>query len=277
MDTCSVLVRPQYGTLTAQALRLFSCAVMGEGADAATPSGDGDSALPNGDHIARLNSDFMHMVNADSGNSEALSPLRRRAEHDAATPSWGHSAMPGDSPGTARASRRHRSQPFFIGVAGTLWPSIRAASNCMRDAVCSGSCAAYALQTGGTASGKTTVCDMVKQRLNDQCVVMLSQDSFYRGLTPEELQNVSGGHLRCWFGNDYALSRCKRWNSEYHSPCSSSAEYDFDSPDAFDAQALVHCMQDLQVLLLGYICIYAARSNLASTSMVPADESAQRV
>jgi len=48
---------------------------------------------------------------------------------------------------------------------------------------------------GGTASGKTTVCDLVKQRLNDQCVVMLSQDSFYRGLTPAELQNVSGEAL----------------------------------------------------------------------------------
>ncbi len=28
---------------------------------------------------------------------------------------------------------------------------------------------------GGTASGKTTVCDRIMQRLNDQCVVMLSQ------------------------------------------------------------------------------------------------------
>ncbi len=44
---------------------------------------------------------------------------------------------------------------------------------------------------GGTASGKTTVCDRIMQRLHDQCVVMLSQDSFYRGLTPEEHDNVS--------------------------------------------------------------------------------------
>lgn len=28
---------------------------------------------------------------------------------------------------------------------------------------------------GGTASGKTTVCDKIMQRLHDQCVVMLSQ------------------------------------------------------------------------------------------------------
>jgi predicted ABC-type ATPase len=44
---------------------------------------------------------------------------------------------------------------------------------------------------GGTASGKTTVCDSIMQRLHDQCVVMLSQDSFYRGLTNTEIANVT--------------------------------------------------------------------------------------
>ena len=34
------------------------------------------------------------------------------------------------------------------------------------------------------------------QRLHDQCVVMLSQDSFYRGLTPEECKNVKGKQIR---------------------------------------------------------------------------------
>jgi cytidylate kinase len=38
------------------------------------------------------------------------------------------------------------------------------------------------------ASGKTTVCDRIVQRLHDQCVVMLNQDSFYRSLT-----EVGGG------------------------------------------------------------------------------------
>lgn len=64
------------------------------------------------------------------------------------------------SPTRARAAFG-RSQPFVIGVAG------------------------------GTASGKTTVCDYIMQRLHDQCVVMLSQDSFYRGLTAEEHHNVA--------------------------------------------------------------------------------------
>lgn len=63
------------------------------------------------------------------------------------------------SPGRSRASFG-RAMPFFIGVAG------------------------------GTASGKTTVCDYIMQRLHDQCVVMLSQDSFYRGLTEEEHDNA---------------------------------------------------------------------------------------
>ncbi|CAI0456919.1 unnamed protein product, partial [Linum tenue] len=40
---------------------------------------------------------------------------------------------------------------------------------------------------GGTASGKTTVCDMIIQQLHDHRVVLVNQDSFYRGLTPDEL------------------------------------------------------------------------------------------
>lgn len=64
--------------------------------------------------------------------------------------------------GDGGSTRHRRAAPFFIGVAG------------------------------GTASGKTTVCDCIMQRLHDQCVVMLSQDSFYRGLTPEESANVKG-------------------------------------------------------------------------------------
>ena len=43
---------------------------------------------------------------------------------------------------------------------------------------------------GGTASGKTTVCDSIMQRLSEQCAVLISQDSFYRGLT--EVTAVAG-------------------------------------------------------------------------------------
>ncbi len=43
---------------------------------------------------------------------------------------------------------------------------------------------------GGTASGKTTVCHKIMDRLQDQCARLIHQDSFYRGLTPEEHLNV---------------------------------------------------------------------------------------
>lgn len=53
---------------------------------------------------------------------------------------------------------------------------------------------------GGTASGKTTVCHRIMDRLQDQCARLIHQDSFYRGLTPEEHMNVkseSCAHLNC--------------------------------------------------------------------------------
>lgn len=67
---------------------------------------------------------------------------------------------------------------------------------------------------GGTASGKTTVCDMIIQQLHDHRVVLVNQDSFYRGLTPEELENAG--------------------------------EYNFDHPDAFDTEQLLDCLEQLK-------------------------------
>ncbi|KAG0563359.1 hypothetical protein M758_8G023500 [Ceratodon purpureus] len=67
---------------------------------------------------------------------------------------------------------------------------------------------------GGTASGKTTVCDMIIQQLHDHRVVLVNQDSFYRGLTPEEMANVG--------------------------------EYNFDHPDAFDTEQLLECLGNLK-------------------------------
>ena len=68
---------------------------------------------------------------------------------------------------------------------------------------------------GGTASGKTTVCDLIMHNLQEKRVVLIAQDSYYRGLTPEEHADV--------------------------------ATYNFDHPDAIDARSLV---ADLQSLLL---------------------------
>ncbi|KAH7683252.1 Uracil phosphoribosyltransferase protein [Dioscorea alata] len=66
---------------------------------------------------------------------------------------------------------------------------------------------------GGTASGKTTVCDMIIEQLHDQRVVLVNQDSFYNNLTEEELLRVH--------------------------------EYNFDHPDAFDTEKLLNCMENL--------------------------------
>ncbi|XP_047334444.1 uridine/cytidine kinase UKL1, chloroplastic [Impatiens glandulifera] len=67
---------------------------------------------------------------------------------------------------------------------------------------------------GGTASGKTTVCDMIIQQLHDHRVVLVNQDSFYRGLTAEESKHVH--------------------------------EYNFDHPDAFDTEQLLECVETLK-------------------------------
>ncbi|KAK9820274.1 hypothetical protein WJX72_008479 [[Myrmecia] bisecta] len=106
----------------------------------------------------------------------------------------------------------HRTQPFIIGVAG------------------------------GTASGKTTVCDYIMQRMHDQCVVMLSQDSFYRGLTPEELANVK--------------------------------DYNFDHPDSFDGRAIVECLENLKAMKHVDVPIYdfTTHQRSSETQLVqPAD------
>ncbi|XP_078438698.1 uridine kinase-like protein 3 isoform X2 [Wolffia australiana] len=85
---------------------------------------------------------------------------------------------------TISDSNRFQKQPFVIGVSG------------------------------GAASGKTTVCDMIIEQLHDQRVVLVNQTSFYRTLNDEELVHAHG--------------------------------YNFDHPDAFDTEKLIACMEDLR-------------------------------
>ncbi|KAL4420365.1 hypothetical protein ABPG77_002305 [Micractinium sp. CCAP 211/92] len=110
-----------------------------------------------------------------------LDAIVQRLALEGASPT---SSMHLDSPARRSARRSHRSEPFFIGVAG------------------------------GTASGKTTVCDMIIQRLQEQSVVMLAQDSFYRSLTEEDRANLP--------------------------------EYNFDKPEAFDTALLLECLSELK-------------------------------
>ncbi|CAM8945430.1 unnamed protein product [Rhodiola kirilowii] len=78
--------------------------------------------------------------------------------------------------------------------------------------------------SGGTASGKTTVCDMIIQQLHDHRVVLVNQDSFYRGLTPEESKHVH--------------------------------DYNFDHPDAFDTEQLLECVQNMKCGQSVHVPIY---------------------
>ncbi|XP_062201939.1 uridine kinase-like protein 3 isoform X3 [Phragmites australis] len=67
---------------------------------------------------------------------------------------------------------------------------------------------------GGASSGKSTVCRMIIDQLRDQRVVVVTQESFYYGLSDEELVHVH--------------------------------DYNFDHPDAFDTELLLSCMQNLK-------------------------------
>lgn len=67
---------------------------------------------------------------------------------------------------------------------------------------------------GGTASGKTSVCELIMSSLRDQRVAVISQDSFYKPLTQEEKERV--------------------------------AEYNFDHPNAFDWDLLSETMSKLK-------------------------------
>ncbi|KAG2678572.1 hypothetical protein I3760_11G008700 [Carya illinoinensis] len=83
--------------------------------------------------------------------------------------------------------------------------------------------------SGGTASGKTTVCDMIIQQLHDHRVVLVNQDSFYRGLTDDELKHVH--------------------------------EYNFDHPDAFDTEQLLECIGKLKSGQPVHVPIYSFKDH----------------
>ncbi len=70
--------------------------------------------------------------------------------------------------------------------------------------------------TGGTASGKTTVCQSIIEQLDIPWVVCLSMDSFYRPLTPTELKNASN--------------------------------HNFDHPDSFDWITMRKCLKDIRAM-----------------------------
>lgn len=61
--------------------------------------------------------------------------------------------------------------------------------------------------TGGSASGKTSVAEKILSMLPNQRVAIVSQDSFYRNLTPEELPNAREFNWDCPEAFDWELQR----------------------------------------------------------------------
>ncbi|KAM1111786.1 hypothetical protein ACFX2B_044120 [Malus domestica] len=114
-----------------------------------------------------------------------------------------------------KASGPHFSGPRFDGILSSPPPSSSPGPSTNLAAVPHAAKQPFVIGvSGGTASGKTTVCDMIIQQLHDHRVVLVNQDSFYRGLTPEESERVH--------------------------------EYNFDHPDAFDTEQLLDCIQKLK-------------------------------
>lgn len=66
---------------------------------------------------------------------------------------------------------------------------------------------------GGSASGKTTVIKLMKEKMMDE-ITIISLDNFYKGLTDQEINNVEN--------------------------------YNFDSPDAFDWDTFYNCIINLK-------------------------------
>lgn len=79
---------------------------------------------------------------------------------------------------------------------------------------------------GGSASGKTTVCEEIKNRLGDKRVCVISQDSFYKNLSEEERKLAS------------------------------ESKYNFDHPEAFDYVLLRETMTKIKEGLSVEIPVY---------------------
>jgi uridine kinase len=66
---------------------------------------------------------------------------------------------------------------------------------------------------GGSASGKTSVCEIVFEELGVKECTLLSIDNFYKECTPEQMKNIS--------------------------------KYNFDHPDAFDWELMKDTLEKL--------------------------------
>ncbi|KAF2069424.1 hypothetical protein CYY_009259 [Polysphondylium violaceum] len=85
--------------------------------------------------------------------------------------------------------------------------------------------------TGGTASGKTTVCSEIMKRLGNKRIAIICLDSFYKSLTPKDIEAAH------------------------------DANYNFDHPDAFDWELLQCVLKDLKKGKCAEIPTYCFKSH----------------
>ncbi|KAH0557219.1 uridine-cytidine kinase-like isoform X2 [Cotesia glomerata] len=106
--------------------------------------------------------------------------------------------------------------------------------------------------SGGTASGKSTVCKRIMEKLGqvdmdhtERQVVCISQDCFYRDLTPAEKLRAEKG------------------------------QFNFDHPDAFDNDLILSTLQDILAGVKCEVATYDYRTNSLlrdqTTTIYPAD------
>ena len=94
---------------------------------------------------------------------------------------------------------------------------------------------------GGSASGKTTVCEILKNSLTTEEISVIASDSFYKALTPAQIESAHAGN------------------------------YDFDSPSAIDFELMKDAVRKLMNWEDAEIPCYdfSTHSRMAQTELVP--------
>jgi len=89
---------------------------------------------------------------------------------------------------------------IVVSPVRTMSPLVVDSTNASREAFVIGI-------TGGSASGKTSVAEKLLSMLPNQRVAIVTQDSFYRNLTPEELPNARDFNWDCPEAFDWKLQK----------------------------------------------------------------------
>lgn len=146
---------------------------------------------------------------SDSGGSSGDDSLDGLSTHVPRCP-----LTPSLSPRKRTTSQSKTEPPLLRTSKRTIYtagrpPWYNVTGNTFKEAFVIGLC-------GGSASGKTTVAKKIIEALDVPWVVLLSMDSFYKVLSPEEQQLAA------------------------------DSEYDFDHPDAFDFDLLLNVLRKLK-------------------------------